>query len=80
MARIRETRCECKACGNVWFYGKSERMKNVGNEMQNLGKGMMCCTGCAPAAFIRKRNVIDYNKCPKCGSRAISKSVVTHDV
>jgi len=66
---IQETKCTCKACGNVWFYGKEEiaqnasnsmencgtGLENCGSGMQNTGKSMMCCSGCAPAVFIPKQ-------------------------
>lgn len=90
MKKIRETKCTCKACGEVWFYGKEEavknfgeRMQNVGNSMSNAGSDMMCCTGCLPAAFLPTKptkDVKDLNKCSKCGSKAIKKEVVVHEV
>ena len=88
--KIKETKCTCKACGKVWFYGKEEAMENFGDKMQNLGNSMsntgqdmMCCSGCLPAAFMSKapvKDVKDLNKCPDCGSKAIDKEVVVHDV
>lgn len=95
---IQETKCTCKGCGNIWFYGKDEsqegfgekmqragdKMINSGRSMRNAGKSMMCCSGCAPAAFIPDGQKIDIkeprdlNKCPKCGSRAVEKKIVTH--
>jgi len=48
--------------------------------MQNLGKSMMCCTGCAPAAVIPNQKVKDLGKCPKCGSQAIKKEKVTYEI
>lgn len=88
--KIKETKCTCKACGKVWFYGKEEAFKNfgeklesAGNSMSNAGKDMMCCSGCLPAAFIpnkQEKEVKDLNKCPECGSKAITKEVVVHDV
>jgi predicted RNA-binding Zn-ribbon protein involved in translation (DUF1610 family) len=80
MPQIRETKCECKACGNVWFYGKQEEWVNAGSQLHNIGKEMMCCTGCAPATLIPDQKVTDFDKCPKCGSRAITKSIVVHNV
>ena len=77
---IKETKCTCQACGNVWYYGKQERMQNTGNALMNGGKSMMCCSGCVPALLIPDKKVIDLNKCPTCGSKAIVKEVVTHYV
>lgn len=80
MPKIKETRATCKACGNVWHYGKAEEIEATGAALQNVGKAMMCCTGCVPAAAIPDKKVTDLNKCPKCGSRAITKETVEHDV
>ncbi|WP_078429851.1 hypothetical protein [Alkalihalobacterium alkalinitrilicum] len=88
--KIKETKCTCKACGNVWYYGKEdvtknfgEKLQNLGNEMSNTGKNMMCCTGCLPALFIPEKNlkeVQDLDKCPKCSSKAINKEEIVHEV
>lgn len=88
--KIRETKCTCQACGNVWYYGKQEawenkakNMENCGNSMSNTGSDMMCCGGCAPAVFIPQKQatqVKDLSKCPKCNSSAIRKEEVVHEV
>ena len=78
--KIRETRCTCASCGTVWHYGKAEALESTGAAIQNLGKSMMCCTGCAPAVFIPNQQVVDLNKCPKCGSKAFKKEIVEHMV
>jgi len=88
--KIKETKCTCTACGNVWYYGKQElwenrgkRMQNFGKQMDNAGSDMMCCGGCLPAAFIPKQQqeaVKDLNKCPKCNSSAVKKEEVVHEV
>jgi hypothetical protein len=80
LGKIRETRCTCTACGNVWHYGKAEGLEAAGAALQNVGKGMMCCTGCVPAAVIPDKKVVDLNRCSKCGSRAITKEVIEHQV
>jgi len=78
--KISETKCTCSACGNTWFYGKQDELLNGGNAMGNLGKSMMCCTGCAPALLIPDKKVIDFNRCPKCQSRAVTKEQVKYEV
>ncbi len=78
--KIHETRVTCLSCGNIWHYGKQEEMQNMGNAMQQAGKSMMCCTGCFPALLIPNQKVADFNKCPKCGSKAVKKEQVTHEV
>lgn len=88
--KIIETKCTCKACGNVWHYGKGDqlenfgqKMENAGNAMSNTGSDLMCCSGCLPALFIpnkQVKEVKDLNECDKCGSKAIVKEKVTHFV
>jgi len=78
--QVTETKCTCKACDNVWFYGKSDSLEQFGNTSSNCGKSMMCCGGCLPAVFIPDKKVVDLNKCPKCGSRVIQKETITHNV
>ena len=78
--KIKETKCTCISCGNTWYYGKQDVLMSVGNDMQNIGKDMMCCTGCIPAAFIPDKQKIDLKKCNKCGSKAIKSEEVIHDI
>jgi len=88
--QITETKCTCKACGNVWYFDKRDesemkgkKMMNMGNSMSNAGTDMMCCGGCLPALFMPKKaneEVKDLNVCQKCGSKAITKEKITHDV
>lgn len=80
MRKIRETKATCGACGNVWHYGKAEQLQSTGAAMQNVGKDMMCLGGCAPAVFIPEKNAVDLGKCAKCGSRAVTREVVEHEV
>jgi len=77
---IKETKCTCSGCGNVWFYGKQDKIESSSAKMANLGKSMMCCSGCIPALLIPHRQEIDLKKCPKCGSKAVKKEEVIHNV
>ena len=80
MKKIRETRVTCTACGSVGHYGKAEELESAGAILSNVGKSMMCCTGCVPAVVIPDKKVVDLNQCQKCGSRAIRKEIVEHEV
>jgi len=79
-SKISEIRATCQSCGNIWHYGKSDEVQNIGSAMQQAGKAMMCCTGCVPALLIPTKQVVDYNKCPKCGSKAVKKETVVHEI
>jgi Zn-finger nucleic acid-binding protein len=78
IGHIKETKCTCLGCGNVWFYGKKDVFEARTNKMRNASKEMMCCSGCLPAVFIPDKKTIDLNKCPKCGSHAVKKEEVVH--
>ena len=78
--KISETKVTCLSCGNVWHYGKQERIENFGKAMQQTGKTMSACSGCFPALLIPNQEVKDFNRCQKCGSRAIKKKAVTYEV
>ena len=88
--QIRETKCTCQACSNVWYYGKGEYLQNKGQRMINsanrssdITNDLLCCSGCAPAAFLPKAQQVpvkDLTKCPKCNSSAITREEVIHEV
>lgn len=78
--QVEETRCTCSACGRVWHYGKRDVALQKAARQQQVGKAMMCCGGCAPAVLIPDKEIPDLDKCPSCGSRAVKKETVTHDV
>ena len=80
MRRITETKCTCRACGNVWFYGKAEAAQQTANALNNAGNALLCCGGCLPAAFLADKKVVDLGQCPKCRSKAVTKETVTHEV
>jgi hypothetical protein len=76
--QVKETQCQCQTCGHVWSYSKLDQMMQVSAAQQNCGKSMMCCSGCAPAAVIPDKQVVDLDRCPACGSRAVVKQNVVH--
>lgn len=80
MREIHETRATCKACGHVWHYGKQDELISAAENMENVGKDMMCCGGCLPALLIPDKKPVDYGKCPNCGSSAVSTEQVTYEV
>lgn len=72
--KIKETRATCQSCGEIWHYGKGEAMQSCGGQMQNAGKSMTCLC-CLPDT-----KTVDYNKCPKCSSKAVTKEQVIHEI
>jgi len=80
MAKLQETKCTCQSCGNVWYFGKTDQIENISNATSNLGKSLSCCTGCAPAAFLPNKKVVDLKQCPKCKSRNVQSEKVVHEI
>lgn len=77
--QIQETRCTCTACGKVWHYGKSEVLNNYSAKLRNAGKTMSACTCCWPMSYM-SREKTDLDKCPNCGSKAVKKEQIIHDI
>jgi predicted RNA-binding Zn-ribbon protein involved in translation (DUF1610 family) len=70
MRQVKETRATCKACGHVWHYTWDDRVVEVAGELQ-------CCPCCLP---FQAKPKVGTEKCPKCGSSAISRETVVHEV
>jgi len=58
----KQTKCNCTSCGNVFYYGQYDEVKNVANVLHG--------------SLYSLNQVKDLGKCPKCGSRAITKKEV----
>lgn len=78
--RIEETKCTCTGCGKVWFYGKRDQLDVADAASFNCAK-LVGCTCCNPLIFFfPDKKAVDLDKCPSCGSRAVRKETVTHEV
>jgi hypothetical protein len=74
---VTEVKAICAACGNVWYYTVGERVKEFGRKMQRGGEELRTLgVGRAymPAGATRT------TECPKCGSKAINRETVTHEI
>lgn len=76
---ITETKCTCSACGNVFYYGKIDKY-GQGCLMAEKNCVAGSCPCFLPLAFLGNEQFKDFNKCPKCGSKAIKKEQITHEV
>jgi predicted nucleic-acid-binding Zn-ribbon protein len=80
--QIEEIKVTCWQCHHIWFYDESDRT-GFGTKpgiKTSLVKTWCCCS-CFPLGFVaflipKKK----FNHCPKCGSRAIQKEIVTHNL
>ena len=84
-SEVKETKCTCEACHNMWFYGKEDSREQSSNKLHNVGKSLIVCGTCGTplgclAWLIPDKKVVDLGKCPKCGSRAVKKETVVHNV
>ncbi|MBM2820918.1 MAG: hypothetical protein HW405_678 [Candidatus Berkelbacteria bacterium] len=84
---LKEIKNTCQGCGHTWFYDRSDQLKNFGEKMDVVSDDLVktsCCCLFFPLGFltflIPKKKVIDLNRCPKCGSKAIKKETVTHNI
>ncbi len=75
--KVKETQAKCTACGHVWHYLSSDKLAGCGEEMQKLGCSMMTC-GCLSMFYTKTHSM--HDKCPKCGSRAIKREKIEHNV
>lgn len=58
----KQTKCNCTSCGNIFYYGQYDEVKNVANVFHG--------------SLYSLNQVKDLGQCPKCGSRAITKKEV----
>lgn len=79
MTIIEEVECDCQACGNRWYISALDKSEESTQQDREDVRCFLCCTGCFPALLIPDKN-IDLGKCPKCGSRAIKKKAIKHEV
>ena len=81
---IKETKCTCNSCGNVFYYGKTDVLDNTAKLLDNAGKEAAAASCCYCNPFIdatkTKNSVRDFSKCPKCGSKNITKEQITHEI
>jgi hypothetical protein len=68
---IEETKYVCTQCNTIWFYGKQDKMDDVSNRLISIGALMQ---GKSLTGTYHEQLIKDNSKCPKCGSRAITKS------
>jgi predicted nucleic-acid-binding Zn-ribbon protein len=85
--KISETKATCKSCGHIYFYGRKDELDQAFSHLQadlnDTPKNLLCCTGCLPALLIpdaKRKEKVDFDKCPKCGSRAVTKEKIVHEV
>jgi len=78
--KIQETKCTCQGCGKIWYYGKSEVLDDFAARTRNLGKTVSACSCCCWPMSFMSREKTGLNECPNCGSKAVSKEQVIHEI
>ena len=80
---IKEIKCKCNQCGNVWHYLEEDEKKLKSQATSNalLGCGM-CCNPFG-ALFSNKsidlqREIGKIKKCPKCNSTDVTRTPTYH--
>ena len=80
---IKEIKCECNQCRNVWHYLEEDekQLKSQARSNAMIGCGM-CCNPFG-ALFLNKsadlqKEVDKMKKCPKCNSVDVTRTAVYH--
>jgi len=81
---IKETKCTCNSCGNVFYYGKKEVWENRSKICDNLAKEASAASCCYCNPFINatknENTITDFNRCPNCGSKNVTKEEISHEI
>jgi len=76
---MKETKCTCQACGNIWYYGKKEAVEAKLTGLNKFGDTLIRIGHGGIAWLIPESGKKDIvNKCPKCNSSAIAKEQIMH--
>jgi predicted nucleic-acid-binding Zn-ribbon protein len=68
---VSETKVTCQACGHIWHYSNRDTLNKVSDALMDLNSVKI---------FGQDSNSSDFDKCPKCGSRAIRQEKVEYKV
>lgn len=76
---IHECKCTCVSCGHEFYYTNIDTEKNKHGRWGDLASAMTLLNGSKieQAIALNHKNQsyqIDFNKCPKCGSRKLEKT------
>ena len=82
--RIKEMKCKCNQCGNVWHYLEEDEKKLKIQAMSNAMIGCGMCCNPFGALFSNKsmdlqREMSNMKKCPKCNSTDVTKNPIYHE-
>ncbi|MDO8537697.1 MAG: hypothetical protein Q7S21_02330 [archaeon] len=66
---ISETKCTCRACGNVWHYRKNEELSK---------RAQKSCSNCGFKSYAGGQDLTE--NCPKCNSKNFSCEDVKYEI
>ena len=80
---IKEIKCKCNQCGNVWHYLEEDEKKLKSQSRSNAMMGCGMCCSPFGALFSNKsldlqREIDKMKKCPKCSSSDVAKTQIYH--
>ena len=82
---IKEVKCKCNQCGNVWHYLEEDekKLKEQSNANRLVGCGTCACCSPFGVLFTNKANDLQreadkIKKCPKCNSTDVTKTQIYH--
>lgn len=68
---VRETQGTCSVCKHNWYFNMADILREKGKRMKDTGKDLLAL-GFLPLALIPNEQIRDLERCPKCGSRAVT--------
>jgi hypothetical protein len=81
---IKEIKCKCNQCGNVWHYLEEDEKKLKSQSISNAMIGCGMCCNPFGALFSNKsidlqREMDKMKKCPKCNSTDVTRTPTYHE-
>ena len=81
---IKEIKCKCNQCGNVWHYLEEDEKKLKTQATSNALIGCGMCCNPFGALFSNKaadlqRELDKMKKCPKCNSTDVTRTPIYHE-
>lgn len=75
---VRETQGMCSVCKHVWHFNAKDVFAQTGKQMKNMGKDLLALGVFLPLSLLPNEQIQELERCPKCGTRAVTLSDVVN--